>query len=305
MTRGSRRAPILFVFLDGVGIGPADPEINPFLTARLPGLERMLGGGFPTLDTPEVVGPVARTLPLDANLGVEGMPQSGTGQITLLTGENAALAFGRHFGPWAPVRLRPLLAERNVLSRARAAGHRVAFANAYPKGFLQGRRTRFPAAPPLAADAAGVLDRHADDLASGDAVSSEILNTGWRDRLGHAEVPRITPGEAGENLARIANAADLTFYAHYSTDQAGHRENRADAVEALEIVDEFLSAAFDGLAPGGSLVVASDHGNLEDVTAGHTRNPALGLLSGPAAGADGLPTSIQGIAPFILGLLEC
>lgn len=304
MTPRAKRPPILFVFLDGVGIGPADPDLNPFLSARLPGLGRLLGGGLPTLDTPEVSGPIARTLPLDATLGVEGMPQSGTGQITLLTGENAALAFGRHFGPWAPVRLRPLLAERNVLSRARAAGLRVAFANAYPKGFLRVGRSRFPAAPPLAAEAAGVLDRHADDLASGDAVSSEILNTGWRDHLGHTEVPRITPGEAGENLAHIANGADLTFYAHYSTDQAGHQEDRADAVEALERVDEFLSSAFDGLAPGGSLVVASDHGNLEDVTGGHTRNPALGLLAGPAAHADALPTSIQGIAPFILGLLE-
>ncbi len=105
---------VLFVFLDGVGIGSSDPGRNPFLQARLPGLEGLLGGRLPTLDEPVVEGSRGRAIPLDANLGVDGIPQSGTGQITLMTGENAALAFGRHFGPWTPVRLRPLLIERNI-----------------------------------------------------------------------------------------------------------------------------------------------------------------------------------------------
>jgi hypothetical protein len=29
------------------------------------------------------------------------------------------------------------------------------------------------------------------------------------------------------------------------------------------------------------LIVSSDHGNIEDVTAGHTRNAAIGLTVGP------------------------
>ena len=295
---------VLFVFLDGVGIGSSDPGRNPFLQARLPGLERLLGGRLPTLDEPVVEGSRGRAIPLDANLGVDGIPQSGTGQITLMTGENAALAFGRHFGPWAPVRLRPLLIERNIMSRAQEAGHSVAFANAYPVGYLERRRSRFPAAPPLAANAAGLLRRHAAELASGDAVSSEIVNTGWRDGLGHSEVPQITPAEAGVNLSRIAAVADLTFYAHYSTDYAGHRGTAEEAVVALERVDQFLAAVVDGLPESASLVVASDHGNLEDLTAGHTRNPVLGLLAGAAAEADRLPSSILGVAPFVLQLLD-
>ena len=295
---------VLFIFLDGVGIGPSEPDLNPFLQAELPGLERLLGGRVPTLDEPEVTGPRARALPLDANLGVAGTPQSGTGQIALLTGENAATAFGRHFGPWAPVRLRPLLLEKNVLSRALEAGHSAAFANAYPDGYLEGHGSRFPAAPPLAANAAGLLNRHAAELASGDAVSSEIVNGGWRDKLGHDEVPRITPGEAGANLARIAASVDLTFYAHYTTDYAGHQGSAKEAVAALERVDEFLSAVVDGLPEGDSLVVASDHGNLEDLTGGHTRNPVLGLLAGPAAEAERTPSSILDVAPLVLDLLD-
>ena len=295
---------VLFVFLDGVGIGPADPERNPFLQARLPGLLGLLDGRLPTLDEPDVSGSRGRAVPLDANLGVDGTPQSGTGQITLLTGENAALAFGRHFGPWAPVRLRPMLLERNVLSRAQRAGRSVAFANAYPKGYLERPRSRFPAAPPLAADAAGLMGRHASELASGHAVSSEIVNTGWRTHLGHTQVPEITPAEAGANLARIAGTADLTFYAHYSTDYAGHGGSAEEAVTALERVDEFLGAVIDRLPASASLVVASDHGNLEDLTGGHTRNPVLGLFASAAAEAERLPSSIQDVAPFVLELLS-
>jgi hypothetical protein len=287
---------VLFVFLDGVGIGSSDPDRNPFLQAHLPGLEKLLGGRMPTLDDPSVQGPAGRAFPLDANLNVEGIPQSGTGQISLMTGDNAAVAFGRHFGPWAPVRLRPLLIERNLLRTALDSGHSAAFANAYPEGYLERAGSRFPAAPPLAADAAGLLCRHAAELALGDAVSSEIVNTGWRDKLGHSEVPRITPREAGANLARIAASVDLTFYAHYTTDSAGHKGSAGEAIMALERVDEFLSGVVDGLVEGDSLVVASDHGNLEDLTGGHTRNPVLGLLAGAATAADRLPTSILGDA---------
>ncbi len=294
---------VLFIFIDGIGVGSSDADRNPFLQARLPGLEDLLGGTLPTLDRPLVVGPRARALPLDANLGVDGIPQSGTGQVALMTGENAALMFGRHFGPWVPVRLRPLLVERNILSRAQEAGCSVAFANAYPEGYLEHRRSRFLAAPPLAASAARLLGRHAAQLADGAAVSSEIVNTGWRDRLGHVEVPHVTPREAGANLARIAATADLTFYAHYSTDHAGHRGSAKEAIVALERVDQFLQGIVERLPEDASLVVASDHGNLEDLTGGHTRNPAFGLLAGAAAEQDPLPSSLLDVAPLVLELL--
>ena len=125
---------VLFLFLDGVGIGPADPARNPFLVAQLPELERLLGG-VPTLDRPALGSRDARAFPLDATLGVPGNPQSGTGQTMLLTGVNAAERFGSHFGPWTPVVLRPLLEERSVLRRAVEAGHPTAFANAYPRAW--------------------------------------------------------------------------------------------------------------------------------------------------------------------------
>lgn len=271
---------VVLVFLDGVGIGRADAEENPFLRARLPVLTAALGG-VPTLDRPRRSGPRAAAVPLDANLGVGGIPQSGTGQTTLLTGVNAAERFGRHFGPWTPVALRPLVEERSVFRRAQDGGLTAAFANAYPRGW-PGERRRL-AAPPLAARAAGLLDRHEEHLARGEAVASEILNTGWRDHLGFEQLPEIGAADAGRALARIVARHHLTVYAHYATDLAGHRGGMEGAVKALERVDAFLGGYLDAAPVDAILLIASDHGNVEDVNQGHTRNPALGLVAGDDA----------------------
>lgn len=220
--------------------------------------------------------------PLDATLGVDGLPQSGTGQTALLTGKNAPQLFGRHFGPWAPVALRPLLERENLLRRALDRGHTAAFANAYPRGW-PGKRPRQLAAIPLAAKRAGLLVRHEEALVAGQAVASGIVNDGWIHGLGHGEVPSVTPRTAGHALASVVEQADLTLYAHYATDQVGHRGGMAAARAALETVDEFLAGVLDHVPANTLVLLTSDHGNIEDVTRGHTRNPALGMLVGPDA----------------------
>src|SRR5687768_17734503 len=105
-----------------------------------------------------------------------GVPQSGTGQFTLLTGRNGAHAFGRHYGPYVPTALRQELRETNVMTIARRAGRSVAFANAYPEELFGGSPAEADAAavgplragPPLAALGAGVLTRHTKELHEGD-----------------------------------------------------------------------------------------------------------------------------------------
>jgi len=304
MSRRRRGGRLLFVFLDGVGIGEGDGERNPFVRARIPTLQKLMGGSTPTLAAPHTSGPGGHAFPLDATLGVPGTPQSGTGQATLLTGVNASAEFGRHFGPWTPVSLRPLVGERNLLRTARDAGLDVAFANAYPRGWPGPRGGRRIAGPPLAALGAGILDRHEESLADGTAVSSEIVNDGWRRHLGHDWVPEISEAEAGRNLAAIAAANDLTLYAHYATDTAGHRGGMDGAVAALERVDRFLTGLMATLPQDTTILIASDHGNLEDVSAEHTRNPALGVAAGPGGPrlAQSM-TSIQDVAPAALAML--
>ncbi len=302
---GIRRS--VLVFLDGVGVGVRDAAINPTMAADLPTLDGLLGAR-PTLAEARLVSPTGRaaSAPLDACLGVDGIPQSGTGQAALLTGTNAPRAFGRHFGPWTPVGLRGMVARESLLAVARRRGLAVAFANAYPEELLAAAGDPRPpmplrAAPVIAARGADALTRTTHALAQGRAVASEITNAGWREHLGRTGVPPIDPGAAGRNLAAIVAAHDLTLFAHYSTDAAGHARDGRRAAAALERVDEFLGGLLAATGDDVRIVVASDHGNIEDVRTGHTRNPALGLVLGPGAGAfaSGLE-SITDVAPGML-----
>jgi 2,3-bisphosphoglycerate-independent phosphoglycerate mutase len=301
-----RRA--LLVFLDGVGIGPGDAAFNPFAAARLPRLEVLLGGRRPVAEHLDADGRIlaerAVLVAADATLGMEGLPQSGTGQTSLLTGRNAAAEYGRHFGPWVPTPVRPMLAAENLLSRAVAAGATAAFANAYPLAgaIADPRIFRRPAAPMLAAQAAGALTRGAAELAEGNAVASSITNERWRERLGD-EVPRVTPEEAARTLARITAGADVTLFAHYDTDYTGHRGELAAAVAALEKVDAFLGALVDALPADALLVVSSDHGNVEDVRGGHTTNPVPVLAAGVGREAFADARSILDVAPRITSMV--
>src|SRR5215210_7495311 len=89
-----RRA--ILVFLDGVGIGAGDP-FNPFAAAHLPRIQALLGGRRLVADDLDSEGRIvsdrAVLAAADATLGVQGLPQSGTGQTTLLTGRNGAAEY--------------------------------------------------------------------------------------------------------------------------------------------------------------------------------------------------------------------
>jgi len=185
-----------------------------------------------------------------------------------------------------------MVRDENVLIRASRAGHRTAFANAYPPGWPGERSRRRVAGPPLAALGAGRLDRHAEHLERGEAVSSEIVNDGWIRHLGPENLPQPTPTEAGRTLASIAAPGGLTMYAHYATDTAGHQSEVAAGAAALERVDAFIGGLLEALPATHRILVVSDHGNIEDARAGHTRNPALGLVVGAEAASD--PAAAEG-----------
>jgi 2,3-bisphosphoglycerate-independent phosphoglycerate mutase len=301
-----RRA--ILVFLDGVGIGAGDAAYNPFAVAYLPRIRTLLGGRLPVAEHLDADGRIvaerAVLAAADATLGVDGLPQSGTGQTTLLTGHNGAAEYGRHFGPWVPTPLRPMLAAENLLRRALDAGRTVAFANAYPLSGIPAdpRIFRRPAGPMLAAQSAGALTRGPVELAEGRAVASSITNERWREHLGD-DVPHVTPEDAARTLLHVAGEVDVTLFAHYDTDYTGHRGELAGAVAALERVDAFLGALADGLPADTLLVVSSDHGNVEDVRGGHTINPVPVLAVGAGREMFVTARSLTDVTPLILSSL--
>ena len=218
---------VLFVFIDGVGIGPRDEATNPFVHANLPVLTQLLGG-IPFLDAPTLASARALVKPLDANLEVAGLPQSGTGQTTLFTGLNAPLTIGEHYGPYPDERL-GLLLEYNVFHRLTELGKRATFANAYPPIFFErmDRGTDRRSATAQAASVGGLSYRNESDLAQGRAISASLTNERWPNPDGAP--PLITSEQAGRNLERLSREFDFTLFEFFLTDVAGHRPARMSA----------------------------------------------------------------------------
>ncbi len=264
----------ILLFLDGVGIGKENPNANPFFQAKLPNLSSLLGG-IPHRKKKSLSGRFADCIPINATLGVTGLPQSGTGQTAIFTGANGAKMFGRHFGPYPPSLLRPVIEAKNIFRRLKERGKTVAFANAFPQRFFDytNSGTRRLTVTTLSCMMAGVPLRTVDSLKRHEAVSAELTREKWAE-LGHREVTPITAEEAGRDLLRIGEESDFTLFEYWLTDHAGHSQNMSFAVETLEKFDELLGGLLTGFDFERNLIVmVSDHGNIEDLSMkSHTRN---------------------------------
>jgi len=296
---------VLLLFIDGMGWGPDDPAVNPLVAGRTPTLDGLLGRRLAGV-AERVQGNGALLVPVDATLGIEGLPQSATGQTALLTGVNAPHLAGRHVPAYPTARLRETLTAHSLFARVRRMGGAVALANAYtPEYFaaVEAGRLRH-AAITFAALSAGVRLRGVEDLRVGQAVFHDLTNE--RPRAWGYEVPAITPRQAGRHLRGIARSHHLTLFEFFLTDLAAHGRIALEPATVVEMLDALLAGVLEGGDPGEVLVVmASDHGNLEDGRSSrHTRNPVPVLLIG--AGHEEVGASlgaITDVAPAVTSWL--
>src|SRR3972149_620925 len=220
---------LLYVFFDGIGLGP-DSDDNPLARADTPHVRALIGRAL--IDGPDVARDGLLFRGIDATLGVDGLPQSATGQTALFTGVNAAHAAGMHIATYPTAPLRAILAEHSLFKRAADAGRRVTFANPFHAIYwqaVQEGRIKLSATT-LAIQAAGVAFRDLADLERGEAVfwdiTHEVAQLGRplrAIRSGHKgksmepagtepvrddrfPIPPITPAEAGRRLAALAAA---------------------------------------------------------------------------------------------------
>lgn len=270
----------------------------------MPHLHNLLGGPL-VLDGGQnaILPPSGVTLrALDACLGVPGLPQSATGQTALFTGVNAAALVGEHVTAFPTKALREVIARHSLLKRAAEVGRQVLFANAHSERFWQmireGRRRL--GASTLTALAAEARIPTLADLRAGRAVLWDITHEIASSYLGY-ELPLVSPGEAGERLAHLAAEYDLVLFESFLPDLAGHR--RIEPEWVLSRLDEFLGAILAHRPAETTLVVCSDHGNMEDVsTKAHTSNPVPLLAVGPAAKSFCRTVDITDVTPAILSL---
>ena len=71
------------------------------------------------------------------------------------------------------------------------------------------------------------------------------------------------------------------------------------------MLDELIRGTVEHLPPETTLVISSDHGNIEDQrSAGHTTNPVPLLCMGPDAHCFASLTSIAEVTTAILSVLD-
>ncbi|MGD8404502.1 MAG: hypothetical protein PVJ21_12640 [Anaerolineales bacterium] len=296
---------ILFIFMDGIGLGADDPEINPLARVEMPFLSSLLGGDKLLASTAPYDGKNISLLALDAGLGVEGLPQSATGQAVLMTGINIPAELGYHYGPKPNSEVAEYLKNGNTLfSWLRAYGAKAAFLNAYPPRYFSGIESgmRIYSSIPLTVTSAGYPLFKQEDFFEGRALSADFTGRGWRTFLNIAEAPVRSAGEAGKKLGELAREYDFSLFEYWASDYAGHKQDMESAVEQMEVFDCVLEGLVEVWDMDEDLIlVTSDHGNMEDLsTRRHTDAKVPGLVIGAkhSSFSEGL-RDLTGIAPKI------
>ncbi|MFD1427587.1 hypothetical protein [Kroppenstedtia sanguinis] len=301
---------VFLLFIDGVGLGER-ADWNPWYTESTPHLEQTLGG-MPLIR--EAVGGHGKNsllLSTDAKLGVEGLPQSATGQATIFTGRNGPQAMGEHQRGLPFRRLREWVEQDNLYHQAEAGGWKATFSNSYSQDYFELPTTRrgWISVSTATMLSSGQPLRMLDRLIQGRAVHHDLTRRSLVEK--NPEVPVIEPELAGRHLLGLGRDYDVVVHEFFLTDLAGHRRDSTLAGQVIREYDRFFGEVVLGLREEDTVVLVSDHGNSEDLRRNtHTFHPVPTLVVG--AGADAASRfaaerqvwDLTGITPLLLHLLE-
>ncbi len=281
---------ILFLFIDGVGLrapatdNPVNAEVCPVLCSLIKRHSRSI----------------------DACLGVEGLPQSATGQATMFTGVNCAKAMGKHCEGFPGPSLRRIIEENNLFLQLQKRGRSITFADAYLIDNADDlAMRRFKSVTTVMALTVPETVKTVDDLMANQALMQDITRETIQDR--YPDVPTITPQRAAQHLAALAAKSDFTLFEFFQTDVSGHSMDYSRACAVLRTYDRFLEQLVQLVEVAGlTLVMTADHGNIETVMdRGHTRNPVPFIAFGPREAAiRERVSSLVDVTPAILSAFD-
>jgi 2,3-bisphosphoglycerate-independent phosphoglycerate mutase len=284
---------IILLFVDGVGIGIDDPAINPCCNSTT--------GIFHVNSNLSKSG---LKFPIDAQLGVPGLPQSATGHSTIYTGRNAPELIGKHLTGFPNKELRYLLEKHSLFVKLKNLDFTCKFINAFRPIFF----TTPEIFSNLHMSATTEMNKYAgydfsdfQDIKNEMALYHDFSNEENRNR--GFDLPLFTADKAGEILVRESVKYDLILYEYFLTDFAGHAQNMERSIREVRKVENLILAVLKYMDFDNTiLIVASDHGNIEDVrTKSHTTNPAfLGIWDRTTTNTYSEFKSLQDIYPYIL-----
>jgi hypothetical protein len=277
----------IFLFIDGVGVkepasdNPVNPEVCPVL-CRL--IRR-------------------HSVSIDACLETEGLPQSATGQATMFTGVNASKFMGRHCEGFPGPALRDMVAGNNLFLELKKRGKKIKFADAFSVESADELEVRrFKSVTTVMALSVPESISTISDLADDNAVLQDLTRETIQDR--YPDIHIIDPEDAARHLFDLARGYDFTLFEYFQTDVAGHSMDYERACAVLREYDAFLSTLIRyTTAAGITLVMTSDHGNIEDMSErGHTRNPVPFIAFGP--GEEQIRAKVKSLVDVTPALLE-
>lgn len=286
---------VIFIFIDGVGIGNKNNQTNPIYATKSLVLAKLIE---------------ETRFKADAVLGIDGLPQSATGQTSIFTGVNAPAAVNRHLSGQPTASLREIIYRVNMFSELKNMGFKVASANVYRDEYLikmldmTDRRSR-PSVTSVMGMAAGIKFKTVADFIDDKGIYHDM--TGEVLKESGYSVNTISPEKAAQNLYKLSRDNDFTLFEHFITDIAGHIANMNDAVCVIERLDSFLAELTRLMNfEEDVLIITSDHGNIEDVTVQtHTMNKVPVIILGKKADAVNRQiNSLVDIMPFVLELFS-
>ena len=264
---------VVLFFVDGVGIGEAN-KFNPLsLTDNLEPLNNFVNAANDIYRDGILV-------PTDVRLGVEGRPQSASGQTAIYTGLNAPKLNDGHKHGFPSEALRELISENSIFLQLKNLGiEDTVFANAYTPKFFEGV-PRWKSATTCSVEAAGMQFRNLSDLLGRKAIFHDFTN---RQLIEHgADVSEFSPEDAAEILADLSREYSFTLYEHFITDKIGHAMDYEWASKHLSELARFIRATIDQIdTDKTTLILTSDHGNIENLSIrNHTLNKVPTIIWG-------------------------
>jgi 2,3-bisphosphoglycerate-independent phosphoglycerate mutase len=293
---------VLLFFIDGLGIGTRGSH-NP-----LDGLDGAEPLAIFRVETEKTSQHTKETIhdgiivPTDATLGVEGRPQSASGQTTILTGINAPALLGYHKQGFPNAAMLEIIRDHSIfLQLSRAGVSPITFANTYTQRFFD-ERPRWLSATTAAMEAAGIPFRRVADLKSGNAVFHDFTNAALIER-GEDVQPR-TADEAASVLASIVSENQFTLYEYFITDKVGHAQDMRAAGTVLTNLARLIKGVLTQIdLTRTSVILTSDHGNIEDLSLrNHTLNPVPTIVWG--RDKDRIASRIKTLADITPAIVE-
>lgn len=289
---------VLLFFIDGLGLG-IENETNPF--TRIENCEPL--NNFS--DRKKEIFKNGVLIPTDPRLGIEGRPQSASGQTTILTGKNAPQILGFHKQGFPNAILREVISENSLFLQLKKRGiERTVFANAYTPQFFQ-ETPRWKSATTVAVEAAGMQFRRISDLLGKQALFHDFTNESLIER--GFDIPQFSIAEAAEILANLVKANQFVLYEHFITDKIGHDQDFEKAKTHLPKLAELIRETLDRTdLETTTFILTSDHGNIENLSIrNHTLNDVPTIIWGrEKEKAASRIKDLSDITPTILELLS-